>query len=126
MPDEKEKQRLARIAAQKSKLTRHFSKIEPKTKKMVASLIENAAFMIVTLEDLQADVNLKGIISEYKNGANQFGTKKSPQIEVYNAMIKNHMSIMKQLTDLLPKPDPDGGGGSDDDGFDAFVNRKNQ
>lgn len=69
----------------------------------VSSLIKNAAFMTVTLEDLQETINCEGTVSEYKNGENQFGTKKSPEVEIYNTMIKNHMGIMKQLTDLMPE-----------------------
>ena len=67
------------------------------------SLIKNAAFMSVTLDDLQDAMNQNGVISEYQNGENQWGTKKSPEVEIYNTMIKNHMAIMKQLIDLLPE-----------------------
>lgn len=109
----------ARISEEKKKLNRIFTKVEPKTKKAVRSLIENAAFMSVTLEDLQDSINKNGVISEYQNGENQWGTKKSPEVEIYNTMIKNHMAVMKQLTDLLPKQDPSK---KDDDGFDEFVN----
>ena len=94
------------------RLTKEFSRIKrilkdiPKNRKDAAlSLMKNAAFMTVTLDDLQDEINEKGCISEYKNGENQFGTKKSPEVEVYNAMIKNHSSIIKQLTDLIPGPD---------------------
>ena len=109
-----------RISAEIKKLTRIFTKIDAKTKKAVHSLIENAAFMSITLEDLQKHMNENGVISEYQNGENQWGTKKSPEIEVYNSMIKNHMSIMKQLTELLPKQDKI----IEDDGFEEFVNDK--
>ena len=76
--------------------------------------------MSITLAELQEKINKEGCISTYKNGENQFGTKKSPEVEVYNAMIRNHSAIMKQLTDLLPKSVPK----SNDDGFDKFVNKK--
>ena len=69
----------------------------------IQSLIKNAAFMSVTLDDLQDAMNQNGVISEYQNGENQWGTKKSPEVEIYNTMIKNHMAIMKQLIDLLPE-----------------------
>jgi hypothetical protein len=48
-------------------------------------------------------MNANGVISEYQNGENQWGTKKSPEVEIYNTMIKNHMAIMKQLVDILPE-----------------------
>lgn len=112
-----EEEILKRIKTEKQKLTRQFSKVDPKKKKLVTSLIENAAFMIVTLEDLQEEINRIGPVSVYQNGENQWGTKKSPEVDVYNTMIKNHMAIMKQLTDLAPVEDKN----KDDDGFEAFT-----
>lgn len=90
------------------------------TKKATQSLVENAAFMAVTLEDLQETINREGVVSEYQNGANQWGTKKSPEVEVYNTMIKHYMSIVKQLTDLLPDAEVV----EVDDGFEDFVNSR--
>lgn len=46
------------------------------------------------------------MVSEYKNGENQYGTRKSPEVDVYNAMIKNYASVIKQLGDLLPEVPP--------------------
>lgn len=113
---EKEK----RIKTELIKLNKQFKELDDKSKKIVESLIKNAAFMIVTLSDLQQEINLNGTVSIYKNGENQFGTKKSPEVEIYNTMIKNHMSIMKQLTDLIPREQVQ----AQDDGFDAFVNSR--
>lgn len=109
-----------RINVEIKKINRLFTKLDLKTKKAVHSLIENAAFMYITLQDLQKAINEDGVVSEYKNGENQFGTKKSPEVEIYNAMIKNHMTVMKQLTDLLPKQVLK----KDDDGFERFVDSK--
>jgi hypothetical protein len=62
--------------------------------------------MSITLDDLQDKINEIGVVSEYQNGQNQWGTKKSPEVEVYNAMIKNYMGVIKQLTDLIPNDKP--------------------
>ena len=107
-----------RIEQKRAELTKQFSRLDKRHKKVVTSLIKNAAFMIITLEDLQDSINLNGVVSEYQNGENQWGTKKSPEVEIYNTMIKNHMTIMKQLTDLLPKEEVQK---EQDDGFESFV-----
>lgn len=112
-----EEEREKRINEQKQKLTRQFTKMAPRAKRIVQSLIDNAAFMIVTLEELQHTMRKSGVVSEYQNGANQWGTKKSPEVEIYNTMIKNHMSIMKQLSDMLPEEKSK----KDEDGFESFV-----
>lgn len=102
-----------------TKLNSLFKDMDKKYKKSVSSIIENAAFMSVTLRELREYLNQNGLTCEYQNGENQFGTKKSPEIEIYNTMIKNFISTMKQLTDLLPK-----GAVIQDDGFDDFLKSK--
>lgn len=109
-----------RINKEIMRLKRIFKKMDDDTKKVTQSLVENAAFMAVTLEDLQETINREGVVSEYQNGANQWGTKKSPEVEVYNTMIKHYMSIVKQLTDLLPDAEVV----EVDDGFEDFVNSR--
>lgn len=99
------------------RLKKIFKDLEKDKWDTAISLIKNAAFMSVTLEDLQETINREGAVSEYQNGENQWGTKKSPEVEIYNTMIKNHMTIIKQLSDLLPKQAVK----QDDDGFDSFV-----
>lgn len=75
----------------------------PKDKmNLVTSLIGNVAFMTITLEDLQQQINLEGPVSRYQNGENQWGTKKSPEVDIFNTMIKNQSAIVKQLIDLIP------------------------
>lgn len=84
------------------KLEKIFENIQEDKRQVVDKLISNATFMAEQLDCLQADIKEKGYISEYQNGENQWGTKKSPEVEIYNTMIKNYMGIIKQLTDLLP------------------------
>lgn len=110
-----------RIKKEIKRLKKIFNKLDDDIKKVTQSLIENAAFMSVTLEDLQEVINAEGVISEYQNGANQWGTKKSPEVEVYNTMIKHYMNIIKQLTDLLPKDEEVV---EEDDGFEDFINSR--
>ncbi len=102
------------------RLKRIFKDLEKDKMDTAISLINNAAFMTITLMDLQETINQDGSVSTYQNGENQWGTKKSPEVDIYNTMIKNHMNIIKQLTDLLPKQ----AAKVEDDGFETFVNSK--
>lgn len=101
-------------------LKSQFSNLDTKTKKIVDSLINNAAFMTVTLEYLQLDILEHGVTAYYQNGENQWGKKNSPEAATYNTMIKNLSSITKQLCDLLPKNTVV----DNDDGFDDFVKER--
>lgn len=92
-----------------NKLKKIFKDIEPNKQKVVEKLISNAAFMAESLEELQEVIREKGFVEEYQNGANQFGVKKCSEVEIYNTMIKNYSSIIKQLIDLLPDEAKGGG-----------------
>jgi hypothetical protein len=107
-----------RITAERAKLNAIYSKLESKTKKSVSSLVDEAAFMAASLYELRQIINEKGYTEEYQNGANQSGTKKCSEVEIYIQLSKNYMSIIKQLTDLLPKNELSK---PQDDGFDGFV-----
>ena len=65
-------------------------------------LIDNAAFMYVTLLSLQQDILLNGCTEEYQNGANQSGIKESSAVKVYNNMIRSYNTVIKNLIGLLP------------------------
>jgi len=97
----------SRISAEIKRLTKLFKNIDKNKLKTVKSLIENVAFMTITLDDLQLVINEKGCVEEYQNGQNQKGYKKSSEVEVYNTMIKNYSTIMKQLIELSPSSGSD-------------------
>jgi hypothetical protein len=95
-----------RIKKERDKLTKQFSAIDERRKKIVEKTIDNCAYMSVILEDLKAQMDAKGdeaYVSTYQNGENQWGTKKSPEIEIYNQVFSNYLKGVKQLTDLLPE-----------------------
>lgn len=96
-------EKLSRIEAEIKRLNTLFRGEKAKIKKAGESLIRRAAFMRITLEDLEESITLNGTTSTYKNGENQFGTKISPEVQTYNSMIKNYSGVMKQITDLLPQ-----------------------
>lgn len=97
------------ISSELRKLKKIFASIEKNKQDVAIGLIESAAFMRVELQKLEEHIAEHGCTEEYQNGANQFGKKKSSEVEVYNVMIKNYASIIKQLNDLLP----DGESGAD-------------
>jgi hypothetical protein len=106
-----------RIDKEMRRLKKLFGDIPKDRLDSAQSLIRNAAFMTITLEDLQEAIIENGAICEYQNGANQWGTKKSPEVEIYNTMVKNHMSLIKQLCDLIPEDKPK----AENDELMAFI-----
>jgi hypothetical protein len=110
-----------RVKREIKKLKKIYEDIPAEQAKLVLRLIENAGFMAVLLEDLQNDIKANGYKEEYKNGANQFGFKRSISADLYQVTIKNYSAIIRQLNDLLPSE-----AFEVDDGFDAFVRSRDE
>ena len=128
---DKEKKKERRIKKEIAKLKKNWIKKGEKpddlTKKLLEfcmPIIQNLAFMTVTLEDLKEEINRDGCTVEYKNGETQYGTKKNPAAETYNTMIKNYTVLYKQLFDMIPKPEAYEKDREEDDGFGDFVRER--
>ena len=104
MAKKKEKTKEQRIKSEKTRLKGIFKELDENKKKLVTPLIEKAAFMSIELDDLQAQIEQDGWTSEYKNGENQYGTKRSPEADTYISLSKNYAAVIKQLVDLVPEP----------------------
>lgn len=98
----RKKKKENRIKDEKKRLKEIFAELEENKRNLVTPLIEKAAFMSIELDDLQETIEQEGWTSEYKNGENQYGTKKSPEAETYIALSKNYAAVIKQLTELVP------------------------
>lgn len=92
-----------RIKKETNRLKKLFTNLEENKKKIAEKLIENAAFMSITLEDLKKDIVKYGVKETYVNGKDQYGFKESIESKTYNTMIKNYMNIIKQLNDMAPE-----------------------
>ena len=75
---------------------------EPNPKRKRTPLIQNAAFLKVTLEDLQTEINSQGCVDTYQNGTAQSGKKASAEISAYNTSLKNYTTIIEKLDKMLP------------------------
>lgn len=102
MATKKELTKEQKIKKEIARLKRVFKDLDKNKLQTVESLIKNAAFMAVSLEELQEIINAEGYVVEYQNGENQKGTKQSDAVKAHIAMTKNHVAIIKQLTDLVP------------------------
>ena len=91
-----------RIKREIARLKRVFRDLDKNKLQTVESLIKNAAFMAVSLEELQEIINAEGYTVEYQNGENQKGTKQSDAVKIYTAMTKNDASVIKQLSGFVP------------------------
>ncbi len=81
--------------------------------------------MRVQLEEYRRDLDDKGYVEMFTQSEKMAPYERErPVARLYNALNKNYQSILKQLSDLLPKPKAGGKPGEGDDGFDRFVDSK--
>lgn len=69
--------------------------------KVVEGLINEAAFMKLTLEELREDLFRNGFTELYENGT-QVINRERPEAKIYSTMIQRYSNIMKQLIDYMP------------------------
>lgn len=91
-----------KIAKEKRRLLKIFKDLEENKLKVCRSLIDRAAFITVSLEELEEQLNASGWVEGYQNGQNQSGLKKAVAADVHISLTKNLNAIMKQLLDLAP------------------------
>lgn len=110
-----------KISAEVSRLEKRFKFLTPEQRGLSDGLIKRAAFMRVMLEYLEEDIRENGEFEMFtQSDMVEPYQRKRPAVDIYNQTIKNYQTIMKQLTDLLPKAPPK----SEDDGFEGFVNSR--
>lgn len=110
-----------RINAEEKRLRQSYKDIPKENATVTDGLIRRAAYMRVTLEDYEKDLDDNGYVEKFSQSPSTPPyDRERPVARLYNSMNKNYQSIIKQLNDLLPnepvKPK------EDSDGFDEFKN----
>lgn len=95
-----EKEKL--VKKEMRKLNSIFADLPADRKKLCANLIQNAAFMSVTLAELQEDIAERGAVITGVNGNGFETTMENPAQKSYNTMVNRYAAIIKQLADFLP------------------------
>lgn len=91
-----------RIAAERERLNALFADLDANQLQAAAGLISSAAFLAVSLEDLEADINANGYIDSYTNGSNQAGEKISAAVQAYATLNAKYQSTIQKLLKIVP------------------------
>lgn len=84
------------------KLRELFTSLDDNKSKLALNLLDKAEFLEKTLLDLKARVETDGVVVEMCQGKYNI-EREHPALRSYNTTIKNYASIIKQLSDILPK-----------------------
>lgn len=101
-----EEERKEMIAKEFVKLKKNLKEIDESRKLTIEKLLQEAAFMTVTLDETRQIITRDGIIEEYQNGATQKGLKKSSAVEVYDKLLTSFSKVVEQINKSLPEPIP--------------------
>ena len=110
-----------RIKKEERRLKRIYKNIGKDNKAIIEGLVQRAAYMRVTLEDYEKDLDEGGYTEMFTQSVNTPPYERErPVARLYNTMNKNYQSIIKQLGDLVPKEVKV----VEDDGFKDFISRR--
>lgn len=90
------------IATKKLKSLLKKQNVSPNKLKAADGVVQRVAFMQITLEDLEADINENGTTEWFSQTEGIEYERERPASAIYNRMIKNYTSACKQLLDMLP------------------------
>ena len=122
MPTKEHLEKEERINKEERRLRGSYRKIPKEKMKVADGLIRRAAYMRITLEDYETDLDTNGYIEMFSQSERLDPYERErPVARLYNTMNKNYQSIIRQLADLLPKALKDE---DEDDGFNDFVNNR--
>lgn len=82
-----------------------LSKVPEDKKGIAGRIADELVFMQETLSGLREQIAETGAVEHFKQGKQEFD-RVSPAMSTYNSTLKQYSTLMKQLTDLLPKEEP--------------------
>lgn len=92
-----------RIETEDERIRSIFNELPEDVLILYDGLIKRAAYMRVTLEDYEADLDENGYVEKFVQSKDLTPYERErPVARLYNTMNKNYQSIMKQLADKLP------------------------
>ncbi len=99
-----------------SRLTNLFKDIDKNKRLTVKGLVEEAAYMKITLQELKKEIDKAGPIDEMPQGEYSI-LREHPALKAYNTMVQRYTNIIDKLTNLHPKDIQK----DVDDGFEEFA-----
>jgi len=93
-----------RIKKEEKRLRAIYKDLPKEVLALCDGLIQRAAYMRVTLENYEKDLDENGYIENFSQSEKlKPYERERPVARLYNTMNKNYQNIMKQLADKLPK-----------------------
>ncbi|HBF1685096.1 TPA: hypothetical protein KNS66_003525 [Clostridioides difficile] len=94
---EKEK----KIKQEVSRLKKNYKDLEKGKNKILDGLVNEAAFLKISLEETREILTKEGLTEIFKQGKQEFERERL-QVKIYLNFMKLYSNVMKQLIDIIP------------------------
>ena len=94
---------------EQNRIKKIYKNLPKERLELAKKLIERAAYMLVSLEDMEAKISEDGLVVRMPQGSYEI-ERAHPLLQPYNAMVKNYNATIKQLNEMLPNGDADKAG----------------
>lgn len=106
--NDKKTDKTARIAEEYERIAALYADLPQDKQSLYDGLMRRGAYIRVTLEDMEADIDKDGYVESFtQSEKTEPYERQRPVASLYNSMVKNYQTIMKQLADALPAPLPE-------------------
>lgn len=109
-----------RIKKEANRLKKIYAKMDGDRMSLAIGTIQRAAFLRISLEELESDLNENGYTELFQQGNQEPYDRKRPNAETYKSFYDSYLKTIKQLNDMLPKEEAK----PVSDGFDEFVRER--
>jgi hypothetical protein len=92
-----------KIKKEKERLTEIYKDLPERKQAIAQGLIERAAYIRVSMHDLEEYLDQNGYVEKFKQGAQDPYDRKRPQADLYVQFSTQYNKIMQQLDGMLPK-----------------------
>lgn len=99
----------SRQKKEQSRIKKIYKNLPKEKLEIAKKLIERAAYMLVSLEDMEAKINKDGLVVTMPQGNYEI-ERAHPLLQPYNAMVKNYNATIKQLNDISPNTETEKAG----------------
>ena len=94
---------------EQNRIKKIYKNLPKERLELAKKLIERAAYMLVSLEDMEAKISEDGLVVRMPQGSYEI-ERAHPLLQPYNAMVKNYNATIKQLNEMLPNGDAEKAG----------------
>lgn len=108
-----------RVTYEKERIEKELNLNDSQKKRIAKNLIEDAAYLSVSMKELRNDIDKEGHVVVMQQG-DYCIDRENPKVKIYNNYLQRYTTIMDKILSLLPREELKVVE-KEDDGFDSFA-----